>query len=63
MDSYVSWREQSASVELTYERWKRAAPGERHPAYDAYFAALNREEQAAANHRRMIERVGIELLR
>ena len=40
MDSYLSLCEPSAGVEFGYQRWKRAARGERRQAYDPYPAAL-----------------------
>src|SRR5579859_6414111 len=46
-DAYVSWRERSAAVELSYRDWIRASPGERAVAYDRYVRALDREEHAA----------------
>jgi len=55
MDGYVSWREESAAVEAAYGRWRRASRGQRTVAFDDYFAALDREEQAAGEYRRLIE--------
>jgi len=56
MDGYVDWREESAAVELAYRRWRQAASRDREPAFDEYLAALDREEQAAGEYRRLIER-------
>jgi uncharacterized protein (DUF305 family) len=61
MDSYVSWRQESAWVLTTYERWGQAAAGKRDAAYGAYLGALEREELAAAEYRRMIDRAAVEL--
>ena len=55
MDGYVTWREQSEAVEAAYRSWRRAAPDEREIAFDNYFAALDREEYAASEYRRLIE--------
>ena len=55
MDGYVAWREASAAVETSYHRWRRAPQDERQLAFDHYFAALDREEDAASEYRRMIE--------
>ena len=56
MDSYVDWREESAAVELAYCRWRQAASHDFEPAFNAYLAALDREEQAANEYQRLIER-------
>jgi hypothetical protein len=55
MDGYVDWREESSAVELAYRRWVQAAAGDRELAFDAYLAALDREESAANEYRRLIE--------
>jgi hypothetical protein len=56
MDGYVEWREESAAVELAYRRWAQAASGDRELAFETYRAALEREESAADEYRRLIER-------
>jgi hypothetical protein len=56
MDGYVEWREESAAVEHAYRRWGRAASRHRALAFDAYLAALDREESAASEYERLIER-------
>ncbi|HTT31448.1 MAG TPA: hypothetical protein VMG37_23735 [Solirubrobacteraceae bacterium] len=55
MDGYVAWREASAGVETAYRRWRQAPLGERQLAFDRYFAALDREEDAASEYRRLVE--------
>ncbi|HTP21270.1 MAG TPA: hypothetical protein VMJ65_16825 [Solirubrobacteraceae bacterium] len=55
MDGYVTWREESAAVEAAYRSWRGAAPGQRDAAFDDYFAALDREEHAASEYRRLVE--------
>jgi hypothetical protein len=55
MDGYVSWREESAAVEAAYRNWRRAAPDEEAIAFDDYTTALDREEHAASEYRRLVE--------
>ena len=55
MDGYVAWREASAGVETAYRRWRQAPLDERQHAVDQYFAALDREEDAASEYRRLVE--------
>ena len=55
MDGYVNWREESAAVEAAYHTWRGASPDQRTLAFDDYFAALDREEQAASEYRRLVE--------
>lgn len=55
MDGYVTWREESAAVRAAYDSWRRAAPDARGVAFDDYSAALDREEYAASEYRRLIE--------
>jgi hypothetical protein len=56
MDAYVTWREESAAVTVTYEIWRRASRDGRPAAYDSYVTALDREEHAAARYRDLIDR-------
>jgi hypothetical protein len=55
MDGYVTWREESAAVEAAYHRWRRASRDQSMVAFDDYFAALDREEHAASEYRRLVE--------
>jgi hypothetical protein len=55
MDGYVTWREESAAVRAAYDNWRRAASDARTVAFDDYSAALDREEHAASEYRRLIE--------
>ena len=55
MDGYVTWREKSAAVEAAYHTWRRAPADHRTVAVDAYFTALDREEKAASEYRRLVE--------
>jgi hypothetical protein len=55
MDGYVTWREESAAVRTAYDNWRRAAADTRAVAFEDYSAALDREEHAASEYRRLIE--------
>jgi hypothetical protein len=55
MDAYVTWREESVAVAASYQRWNRAPRDARGTAFEAYVAALDREEHAASAYRRLIE--------
>lgn len=57
MDGYVTWREECAAVAASYQNWVRSDRQMRELAYDAYLAALDREEDAASAYQRLIERV------
>lgn len=54
MDGYVAWREESTAVEDAYRTWRGASAAQRTVAFDDYFAALDREEHAASEYRRLI---------
>lgn len=56
IEGYVTWREESVAVAATYQDWVGADRQERDPAYGAYLAALDREEDAASAYQRLIER-------
>ena len=43
LESYVSWREEAATVQTAYDQWQAGEA----LAFAAYRAALDREEQAA----------------
>ena len=57
INGYVTWREESHAVAASYRNWRCAARNERGAAGDAYFAALDREEHAAAAYRRLVDQV------
>jgi hypothetical protein len=57
MDGYVSWREASVEVASAYQAWERAARDHRAEAFDRYRVALDREERAADDYRRLVELV------
>ena len=56
LDGYIAWREENAAVEAAYRKWLGAEREERALAFAAYSAALDREEYAAAEYQRLIER-------
>ncbi len=56
MDVYVTWRERCVAVEMSYRLWSCSAPEERALAYSGYTAALDREERAADEYRRLLDR-------
>jgi hypothetical protein len=55
VDVYVTWREESAAVSSMYDNWRYAPRDERSTAFDAYSAALDREERAARAYQRLLE--------
>ena len=57
IDTYVSWREECASVRTAYEHWVGCPREDRSLACASYLAALDREEQAALTHSTRCERV------
>jgi hypothetical protein len=57
VESYVHWRAQSRLVAESYRAWRRAETKERNFAFARYVAALDREEVAAGDYRRMLELV------
>jgi hypothetical protein len=50
LESWVSWREACESVHSAYDWWRTCEPRLRRTAFDAYRAALDREEHAARIH-------------
>lgn len=57
IEHYVDWREECATVALSYQHWSRAQRRDKALAFSAYVAALDREELAAARYRRLVEHV------
>jgi hypothetical protein len=55
MDAYVTWRERSAAVTATYQSWSSGTREGRVTAYQAYVAAVDREEHAAAAYQGLLE--------
>ena len=58
VDAYVAWREECVAVRTAYLAWRRARAAEAALAFDAYEAALDREEIAAEAYRALMQRVG-----
>ena len=58
VDAYVAWREECVAVRTAYLAWRRARAAEAALAFDAYEAALDREETAAEAYRALMRRVG-----
>jgi hypothetical protein len=50
-----AWRGAADDAELAYRRWKTAALQERGDAAAAYLAAIEREEEAAAEYSRAVD--------
>ena len=59
MDGYVTWREHSAEVNSAYQNWRRVDRIDRDRAFDEYLLALDREEDAATEYRRLIEKASV----
>jgi hypothetical protein len=53
LESYVSWREEAATVQMAYDRWQAGEA----LAFAAYRAALDREEQGAKALRESAKRI------
>jgi hypothetical protein len=58
VDAYVSWREECRAVRNAYLAWRHARAAEAAVAFDAYEAALDREEVAAGVYAELVSRVG-----
>jgi hypothetical protein len=58
LESYIKWREASARVQATYERWEAASGDHRADAFGKYLAALDDEERGATNYARLVDGVG-----
>jgi hypothetical protein len=50
IESWVRWRESCEAVHSAYARWQQCEASERGLAFEAYRAALDREDQAAHVH-------------
>ena len=49
-DSYLRWREACEDLRTAYERWGSCEPSQRIFRFEAYSAALEREERTARAH-------------
>ncbi|MCW3065298.1 MAG: hypothetical protein JWN32_2470 [Solirubrobacterales bacterium] len=47
LETYVCWREECELVKLAYESWRGSSAKDQKLAFAAYYAALDREQQAA----------------
>ena len=56
-DSYLRWREASEDLRTAYEQWGSCDPSQRILGFEAYRAALEREERAARVHSHLAERL------
>lgn len=56
--AYTQWRGECAAVRNAYRMWKSASAFDRPLAFDAYNAALDREEGAAKRYARLMRRAG-----
>ena len=65
--AYAIWRCESAAVQAAYRAWLCAPPSSAFVAFEAYWAALDREERAAGTYARLLHRArrrpGIDLVR
>jgi hypothetical protein len=58
IDAYVDWREESVGVWDSYARWTAAQGTDAGLAFQAYVAALDREERASEVYGGLIRRAG-----
>jgi hypothetical protein len=58
-DSYLRWREASEDLRTAYEQWRSCEPSQRIFRFEAYRAALDREERAASVHSHLAERLHV----
>jgi hypothetical protein len=56
--AYVEWSSECAAVRNAYRQWTRASAVEKRAAFDAYEAALDREEDAASRYAQRMRRAG-----
>jgi hypothetical protein len=63
LDAYVDWREECLALTGAYERWSSGADPDpdRHLAFAAYMAALDREQQACSVYENRCNRVARQL--
>jgi hypothetical protein len=56
--AYAEWRSECDAVRKAYRQWRVASAVEQSVAFDAYSAALDREENAARRYARRMARAG-----
>src|ERR1700733_10748948 len=61
IDDYVNWREACTVVAVSYENWRCSDRPDEKLAFSVYFAALDREERAAAAYLRAVAQVATAL--
>ena len=54
--AYVGWREECCAVRVSYDRWRHADRDVEQFTWEAYPAALEREERAAHAYRKCVDR-------
>ena len=59
VETYLCWKEMCVDTHGAYERWCDDLTDSRRRRYAAFIAALDREEAAAAEYRRVTERMTI----
>jgi hypothetical protein len=59
VESHTQWREACTEVHEAYERFSEASRADRPAAFAAYFAALDREQQAATTYREQVQYVAL----
>jgi hypothetical protein len=58
MEAYLGWREQCIAVRVAYSRWEAARASDSVLRYEAYSAALEREERASELYASLMRRIG-----
>jgi hypothetical protein len=58
MDAYLSWYEQCIDVRVAYSYWEAARASDSALWYEAYSAALDREERASELYAGLTGRIG-----
>jgi len=56
LECYITWREPRTGVQDAYADWRAAAAHDRERAFHTYVAALDREQLAAEDYQRAVER-------
>jgi hypothetical protein len=56
LECYLIWREERSGVQDAYAAWRSATAHDRDRAFHTYVAALDREQSAAEDYQRAVER-------
>ncbi len=56
LECYIVWREERGAVQDAYATWRAAPAADRDRTFHVYTAALDREEMAAEDYQRAVER-------